>query len=160
MHSVPDFHTTGLGACENAEEALLEFDQAIRGEHGGAHNPHGLGGKSGKTADDIVNVYDIHVDNNSGTVRPSGISAQAGLRRIEKAAEAGDGNAAEMLRRVLDPSDGMTVHGACVELGWRKPSHADAPHDPETGEIKNNNVMLDYSQNPAFEGNGAFAGTG
>jgi hypothetical protein len=116
-----------LGACENAEEALLEFDRAIRGEHGGAHNPHGLGGKSGKTADDIVNVDNVNVDNvnvdlNGGTVRPDGNSAQHGLRRLERAAEGGDGNAAEMLRRVLDPSDGMTVHGACVELGWRKPT--------------------------------------
>jgi hypothetical protein len=43
-----------------------------------------------------------------------GNSAQAGLRRLEKAASAGDGNAADLLRRVVDPADAMTVNGAFV----------------------------------------------
>ncbi len=50
-----------------------------------------------------------------------GNSAQAGIRRLEKAATAGDSNAADLLRRVTDPNDAMTVNGACVAMGWRKP---------------------------------------
>ncbi len=103
---------------------MLAWDRATRGEHGGAHNPRGLGGKSGKTVDDIVNVDDMHVDNKHSTVRPTGTSAQAGLRRLEKAAEAGDGNAVDMLRRVLDPNDAMTVNGACVAMGYVEVVHS------------------------------------
>jgi hypothetical protein len=101
------------------EKAMLAWDQAVRGEHGGAHNPEGIGGKSGKQAD-IVNVDNIHVDN-KGTVRPAGTSTDAGLRRLDKAAQAGDEKAADMLRRVLDPNDPTTVNSAAVIMGWRKP---------------------------------------
>jgi hypothetical protein len=40
-----------------------------------------------------------------------GNSAQAGIRRLEKAASGGDGNAADLLRRVVDPNDAMTING-------------------------------------------------
>ena len=80
------------------------WDRATRGDHGGAHNPTGLGGKSGKTEADIVNDDNVNVDNPPGTIRPTGNSSQAGLRRLEKAASAGDGNAADLLRRILDPN--------------------------------------------------------
>jgi hypothetical protein len=91
----------------------------MTGGHGGAHNPSGKNQHS-KVASDEVNVSNANVDLASNTVRPAGNSAQAGLRRLEKAAEAGDGNAADMLRRVLDPNDPMTVNGACVHMGWRR----------------------------------------
>ncbi len=67
--------------------ALLAFDREMQGGHGGAHNPLGIGGRAGKTAPDIVNVDNINVDNPE---RPTGTSAQAGIRRLRKAAEAGD----------------------------------------------------------------------
>ena len=44
------------------------------------------------------------------------------MRRLDKAARAGNGNAADLLRRVIDPNDAMTVNGACVAMGWRKPT--------------------------------------
>lgn len=52
---------------------------------GGANNPHGLGGKSCKTEDEIVNVDNVHVD--SSEARPTGNTAAAGIRRLSKAAE-------------------------------------------------------------------------
>jgi hypothetical protein len=42
---------------------LTEFDLATRKDPGGGNNPEGLGGKSGKTVDDIVNHYPIMIDN-------------------------------------------------------------------------------------------------
>jgi hypothetical protein len=124
---VTEPYPTGLGTTvdiivkliSDNPEAQLAWDRAVRGEHGGAHNPEGIGGKSGKQPI-IVNVDNVNVDN-GGTVRPTGNSADAGLRRLDKAAQAGDEKAADMLRRVLDPNDPMTVNGAAVIMGWRKP---------------------------------------
>ena len=106
------------------EEAMLAWDRAVRGEHGGAHNPQGIGGKSGKKAPDIVKSDVIRLDKAVGKKGNSdyGTSAQSGLRRLERAASAGNPNAAEALRRVLDPRDDLTVNAACIALGWRKPT--------------------------------------
>jgi len=100
----------------------------VRGEHGGARE--GAGRKPAVAADapphDLetgeINVDIINVEKSDGTIRPTGTSAAHGLRRLEKAASAGDGNAADLLRRVVDPNDAMTVNGACVAMGWRKPT--------------------------------------
>lgn len=71
---------------------------------------------------------------------PMGNSAQAGIRRLEKAASVGDGNAADLLRRVINPDDAMTVNGACVAMGWRKPTdqrraHENGPIPQRTGPL-------------------------
>jgi len=68
------------------ERAMLVWDTVTRGEHGGAHNPLGLGGPSRKSAPDSVKLYNIQLDT---SIAPKGTSAQAGLRRLEKAASAG-----------------------------------------------------------------------
>lgn len=54
---------------------------------GGANNPLGPGGKSGKAADDIVNVDNVHGDKGE---RPTGNTAAAGLRKLQKAAAEGN----------------------------------------------------------------------
>lgn len=52
--------------------------------------------------------------------RPTGTSEAAGLRRLRKAAEAGDSRAQLFLEDVL--SGKTSVHKACLEMGWRKPT--------------------------------------
>ncbi len=131
-------YPTGLGVTFEViekliagnERAMLAWDKAVRGEHGGARE--GAGRKpavaasapphdpeTGEIKADIVSL-----ENKPDRVRPTdyGNSAQAGIRRLEKAASAGDGNAADLLRRVVNPDDAMTVNGACVAMGWRKPT--------------------------------------
>ena len=49
---------------------------------------------------------------------PTGTSADAGIRRIRKAAEAGDATAAAALARV--EAGEQSVHGAMIGLGWRQ----------------------------------------
>ncbi len=96
----------------------------MRGEHGGARE--GAGRKPAVAAevpDHDPETGEIKLDNiqleKPVSDAPTGTSAQAGLRRLEKAASAGDGNAADLLRRVVDPADAMTVNGACVVMGVR-----------------------------------------
>ena len=130
-------YPTGLGTnfdvieklIAGNERAMLAWDKAIRGEHGGARE--GAGRKPAITTDapphnpetGEINVDNVNVDKEQGgTIRPTGNTAQQGLRRLEKAASAGDGNAADLLRRVVDPADAMTVNRACVAMGWRKPT--------------------------------------
>jgi len=116
----------------------------VRGEHGGARE--GAGRKPAVTVDapphdpetGEINVSNIHVDKVPD--RPAGTTAQAGIRRLEKAASAGDGNAADLLRRVVNPDDAMTVNGACVAMGWRKPTdqrraHENGPIPQRTGPL-------------------------
>ena len=33
-------------------------------------------------------------------------------------------SAADLLRRVVNPNDGMRINGACVQMGWRKATKA------------------------------------
>jgi hypothetical protein len=65
-------------------ELLALYDQACQRNSGGANNPLGLGGKSGKTESDIVTVN--IVDSDEAPERPRGNSRQAALRRLKKAA--------------------------------------------------------------------------
>jgi len=131
-------YPTGLGASFDViekliagnERAMLAWDKAVRGEHGGARE--GAGRKPAVVAEAPPHDPEtggIKSDNirleSTLSGKPSsdyGTSAQAGLRRLEKAASAGDGNAADLLRRVVNPDDAMTVNGACVAMGWRKPT--------------------------------------
>ena len=86
---------------------MLAWDRVVRGEHGGARE--GAGRKPLETPK-TINVDNIHVERMDRTVRPDGTSAQAGLRRLEKAASAGDPTAADLLRRVVNPNDDMSDH--------------------------------------------------
>lgn len=101
---------------------VLAWDKAVRGEHGGSRNSTGRNQHTlePEVAADVVKADNIRLDLQ---VRkpPSdyGNSAQSGLRRLEKAASASDGNAADLLRRVVNPDDAMTVNSACVAMGWR-----------------------------------------
>ncbi len=85
---------------------MLAWDKAVRGEHGGARE--GAGRKPAVAAevpDHDPETGEIKLDNiqleKPVSDAPTGTSAQAGLRRLEKAASAGDGNAADLLRRVM-----------------------------------------------------------
>lgn len=102
------------------EGAMLAWDKAVRGEHGGNRNPTGRNQHTPEpdAVADLVKCDNITLDQPE---RQGGTSQQQGLRRLEKAASAGDGNAADLLRRVINPDDAMTVNGACVAMGWRKP---------------------------------------
>ena len=106
-----------LTATERAEAALLAFDREMQGGHGGAHNPLGIGGRAGKAAPEFVNLDNVKLDKVDA---PTGNTAQAGIRRLRKAADAGDETASHLLAQVVDETSKMSVHRACVEMGWRK----------------------------------------
>jgi len=105
---------------------MLAWDKAVRGEHGGARERAGR--KPAVAAEVLthdpetgeIKAGNIRLENTPAAKLSSdyGTSAQAGLRRLEKAASSGDGNAADLLRRVANPDDPMTVNGACVAMGW------------------------------------------
>ena len=84
---------------------------------GGANNPLGLGGKGGKVSEDIVTFDNIQGDIKEGRA-PTGTSAQAGIRRLEKAAESGDGNAGNHSRRASDTPLSTQAIGQ-LRLLWR-----------------------------------------
>jgi hypothetical protein len=94
-------------------QAELHWDRAIRGEHGRSNAPRdpktGRLIKAPKPKPDTAN-------HNSTT----GNSAAGGMRRLDKAAQAGDEKAADLLRQVTDPANPKTVHRACIEMGWRQ----------------------------------------
>lgn len=79
---------------------------------------------------------DRSVDNIHGTVkeRPTGTSAQAALRRLRKAAEAGNQPATALLADVIAEKviDGkkITANSAMIEMGWRR-KMISLPDDPE-----------------------------
>ncbi len=106
------------------ERAMLAWDKAVRGEHGGNRNPTG---RNQHTPEPESGAVEVKPDNILLDLAPAskpssdyGTSAQAGLRRLEKAASSGDRNAADLLHRVIDTNDAMSVNGACVAMGWRK----------------------------------------
>jgi len=126
------------------ERAMLAWDKAVRGEHGGNRNPTGRNQHTPEpeAVPDVVKPDIIRLDQGAASKSSSdyGTSAQAGIRRLEKAASAGDGNAADLLRRVVNPDDAMTVNGACVAMGWRKPTdqrraHENGPIPQRTGPL-------------------------
>jgi hypothetical protein len=98
-------------------EALVLFDRAIEGTPG---NPSGVNQHT-KTEGGGT-VYNV---NSSSEGRPVGNSVNQGLRRLRKAAEAGDERAAELLREVTTPDPEKpkghlrSVHSACQKMGWR-----------------------------------------
>jgi len=87
---------------------VLAWDKAVRGEHGGAREGAGRKPASAEVPAHDPETREIKTDNVSleygaKRVRPAdyGNSAQSGLRRLEKAASSGEGNAAGFLRRVV-----------------------------------------------------------
>jgi len=62
-------------------------DQRETRGKGGKNNPQGLGGKSKKEANDIVNHDNVTIDNIHETTASQGNSRQYALRRLRKATE-------------------------------------------------------------------------
>ena len=77
--------SSAASAGEIVAVALL-LDHALRREPGGANNPEGAGGHTGKQ---VVNFDNVNVDKPLQSKRPMGNSAAAGIRRLEKAADKG-----------------------------------------------------------------------
>jgi hypothetical protein len=78
----------------DSPEAMLAWDQAVRGEQGGKREGAGRPPKAPKE----IKLYNIQPEKEPQESAPTGTSAQAGLRRLDKAAQAGD-----MLRRISAP---------------------------------------------------------
>ena len=91
--------TSSRDVAESAQARLL-WDRAVRNEAGGDRRS------------DSFNVDNVHVE------RPAGNTAAAGLRRLDKEAEAGNSIAAQALDAVK--SGAKSVHRAMVECGFRK----------------------------------------
>lgn len=91
--------TSAKDAAEAAQARLL-WDRAVRGEHGGNRRSESF------------KVDNINIE------RPTGTSVAAGLRRLDKEAEAGNSIAAQALDAVK--SGAKSVHRAMVECGFRK----------------------------------------
>jgi hypothetical protein len=102
-----------IAATEHAEAALLAFDREMQRPDGNltGRNQHSTPPEGG-TVDNIHSSKLLE--------RPAGTSAQAGLRRLRKAADGGDERASELLGKVIDATSDMSVHRACVAMGWRK----------------------------------------
>jgi hypothetical protein len=97
-------------------DVLALFDGARKRKHGGANNPSGSNQHRKVDEVEVVNVDNIHVDQPD---RPTGTSAAAGLRKLQKAAKDGSKSEPSMVGRawwrevgeVASPGDG----GAKIE---------------------------------------------
>jgi hypothetical protein len=126
-------------------EARNLFDAAIKGQHGGVHNPN-RDAVTGRMASKPLNVDNINVEDHRKTVRPTGTSADQGLRRIRKEADAGNGAAKAQLADVL--SEKTSVNKACVVLGFRKKTITirDEPETIAEAAIKRSGAFLTAQQ--------------
>jgi hypothetical protein len=121
----------GIGVTFETVERLIKphpevfalWTEATKRPAGGANNPAGLGGKSGKTEDDIVNLDIVQDDKVALPKAPTGNSAAAGLRKLQKAAAEGNAKAQEELAAVIAGEKKVTP--ACVAAGLRKPTRID-----------------------------------
>lgn len=77
------------------EAALLAIDQAMRGEHGGARPGAGRPPSQPAIHEPVINVDNVNVEN-QGAIRPTGNSADAGRRRLDREAGKGDAKASEL----------------------------------------------------------------
>jgi hypothetical protein len=101
----------GLGAtCDYLRDLIDEdiellaiFDQETRGGHGGDRRSK------------AIKMDNIHLEK---APTPGGTSRQAALRRLRKAADAGDERALQLLQDVI--AGRISPHRAAVEMGWRK----------------------------------------
>jgi hypothetical protein len=107
--------------CEMAEEPmklLSMLDELSQRGPGGANNPEGLGGKSGKKRE-VVNRDNITIDNERDYTAENerrgahGTSREAALRRLRK-------DRPDLHEQVL--SGELTPHEAMLEAGFRKPT--------------------------------------
>lgn len=101
------------------EAAMLAWERAITRKPGSGDNDRPRNPETGQLKAKLPIDDNIH---NGGKPResPTGTSSASGRRRLDKAAAKGDTKAADLLRRVVNPDDPMTVHAACVVMGWRK----------------------------------------
>lgn len=99
--------------CQRDPAMLVAFDRAVQGQHGGDRRSAAA-----------TNLDNVQV---GAPEAPTGNSAQAGIRRIRKAAEAGDVEAAAALARV--EAGEQSVHAAMLALGWRRKT-VTLPDDP------------------------------
>ena len=122
---VHDNYPVGLGIDYATLERLIAddiaaktaYDEIVAKEPGGqAGNQNAL--KINPQSEGETNVDNVHV--RFDPERPTGNTEQAGLRRLRKAAEAGDSRAQMWLEDVL--AEKVSVHRACIAMGWRKPT--------------------------------------
>jgi hypothetical protein len=115
------------------DAAMLAWDRAVRGEHGGAHNPTGTNQHTKEVKPDNI-LLDQKARKKAAV--DYGTSTDAGLRRLDKAAARGDAKAADMLapgvlqhpaaglapgslfRRQRGEARGQSA-AACADLGRR-----------------------------------------
>ncbi|MBJ3777875.1 hypothetical protein [Acuticoccus mangrovi] len=110
-------------------EALEQRIQALEAERGpgGANNPHGLGGHSGKTAKEIVTVNNVHdrptgtsaaADGTDWSARAAAIEVSSGEGRGRRLTEAGSALFDEMA------GAGLSAQDIAKTLGMTRPSAA------------------------------------
>lgn len=117
----------GLGATyELVERFIAHDDRALalwtplrRGQHGGEREGAGRRPKLAVVGD--VPGQEIKDDNVTLDCLRKGNSRDQGMRRLQDAART-DSRAADLLAKVQDPADKTTIHGACVQMGWRRPT--------------------------------------
>lgn len=114
-------YPTGLGASYDVIRPLITADKKLleawdRETQRAPGNPTGANQHT-KTEDggSLYNIQDSSIPS-----APTGTSEQAGIRRLRKAAEAGDSRAQLWLDDVI--AGKVSVHRACVAMGWRKPT--------------------------------------
>ena len=122
---VHEHYPAGLGASYSTVERLISdrpdvlavWTQVTKRKPGGSNNPHGRSGKP----DEEITLDNIQGDNQTA---PTGTSKEAGLRKLQKAAAEGNGEAAVQLAEVV--AGHKKVHTACVDAGLRKSTKIDA----------------------------------
>jgi hypothetical protein len=102
-------YPTGLDASYDVIRPLIAADIKLLNQWDEA-----CGSNQGQRSDLLYNIQEVPPP------APTGTSEQAGLRRLRKAAESGDSRAQQQLEDVL--SGKVSVHRACVVMGWRKPT--------------------------------------
>lgn len=90
---------------------LAMWDEACQRGAGNANRDP----ETGRLAPSVDNVHE-----RAAPDRPTGNSAQAGIRRLRKAADEGQERAAALLARV--EAKDLSVNAAAVEMGWRHPT--------------------------------------
>jgi hypothetical protein len=99
--------------------ALVLFDEAVQARPGGANNPAGSNQHQRKEAPvEEVTLYNIQGDQPARA--PTGTSREASVRRLRKAADAGDPKAVDLLEKVK--SGEVKPNRARIEMGWAKPT--------------------------------------
>jgi hypothetical protein len=96
--------------CADNPRVLDALDQVSQREPGGANNPEGFGGKSGKEPEEPI-VNDNNVNNDNDRTSPVGNSTDYALRRLRK-------DRPDLHTRVLN--EDLTPHAAMIEAGFRK----------------------------------------